>query len=817
MTSRASPLDEPPIESLTWRERDVLLLLGERLSNQEIASRLHLAESTVKDYVGSILAKLYVKNRREAIERAKALGLLDADQSSGIAPPTNLPAEATPFVGRSNELAEIRRLLRESRLLTLIGPGGIGKTRLALKAAEQAAGGFRDGSFFVSLAPIASVEQITQAIAEAARFPISTSEDPQYQLLRYLRRKQMLITLDNFEHLLAGANILSEILHVAPGIKILVTSRERLKLQGETILQIAGMALPDEAQPPDLQHEDAVTLFLQSAAKVRTAFSPSAQDQEHIRKICQLVLGMPLAIELAASWLHTLTVGEIGKELERGLNILAADWPDAPARHRSIRATFDHSWTLLNSDERDVLMRLSVFRGGFTREAAEQVTGASLTLLRSLVDKSILQSAPDSGRFEMHELLRQHAQERLEHQTPAAGSAREAHASFFSEFMKGKSENLKGKRQIAALAELEADLENIRAGWQYYIERADARRLQNYMQAFWLFYWIRGSNRAAVELFTQAVEVLGQARGDAETDAARGTAMAHQAHFLAWIGLAEQGFPLARESVQILERLHDSDGLVFAYNSLDLISYYLGWLEQEREAADKLVAVARASDDRWVMAFALFVSGSTSFRAGDYEKAEQLLQTGLKLADEMGDGTVSVLSQLTLGHLAVARGGTQKARECFQRCLRISRQMGFRWAIANSTKYLGQVALLEGNISEAEGYFLQGLRIAYDLALDRDIINYLYELARVRVAQDRLEEAVGLLALLLQQPASRQAGHFAGHRQGPIGGSAHQVLNQIMSLLSPQAYAIAMASASKMELDQTIHELIGALSLHSLR
>ena len=187
------------IEDLTWRERDILNLLVERLSNREIAERLFLAESSVKDYVGKILKKLYVKNRREAVERAKELGLLGNNEDSAPARKKKLPSSATPFIGRTDELGEIRQQLGKTRLLTLIGPGGMGKTRLALKTAEDVNDDFRDGSFFVSLAPIHSVDHIIQTIAEAVNFPIPTNEDPKYQLLRYLQKKNLLLVMDNFD------------------------------------------------------------------------------------------------------------------------------------------------------------------------------------------------------------------------------------------------------------------------------------------------------------------------------------------------------------------------------------------------------------------------------------------------------------------------------------------------------------------------------------------------------------------------------------------------------------------------------------------
>jgi len=212
MKNRDLSGDAVHANDLTWREQDILLLLAERLTNREIAERLHLAESTVKDYVGKILSKLYVKNRRQAVERAKALGLLDSDGKTSDKPLTNLPSEPTPFIGRRDELADIKQHLERARLITLTGPGGVGKTRLALKAAEKAATDFEDGCFFVSLAPIRSVEHIVQTIAEAVEFPLATHEDPQHQLLRYLQKRQLLLVVDNFEHLLQGVSIVSEIL-----------------------------------------------------------------------------------------------------------------------------------------------------------------------------------------------------------------------------------------------------------------------------------------------------------------------------------------------------------------------------------------------------------------------------------------------------------------------------------------------------------------------------------------------------------------------------------------------------------------------------
>ena len=523
--------DKVHVDDLTWREQEVLTLLAERQTNREIADQLHLAESTVKDYVGKILSKLYVNNRRQAVERAKTLGLLDHSRKTVVRPQTNLPAEPTPFVGRRDELVQIKQHLGGTRLLTLTGPGGIGKTRLALRTAAEMVDEFEHGCFFVSLAPLRSAEHIIQTIAEAVKFPLATNKDPQEQLLRYLRKRQLLLVMDNFAHLLHGVGIVSEILQAAPAVKILATTRERLNLQNETILIVGGMDYPGQVESINPLNFDAVSLFVQNARKVRTGYDPSPSELGQIVEICQIVEGMPLAIELAAAWLHMLNVDEIIEELEQGLDILTTEVRDAPERHRSIRAIFDHSWSLLNQPEQEIFTRLSVFLGGFTREAAQQVSGASLQLLAGLVNKSLLSHDPDSGRLEVHELLRQYAQEQLE-ETPQNGVlAQEAHAAYYAVFMQHRWQHLKGNRQMLALAEIEADIENVRTAWRFYLDQRNAPQMKMFINSFREIHWIRGWNHAGMELFAEAVSAL-QGEGDDESVALHALAMAYQGYFM---------------------------------------------------------------------------------------------------------------------------------------------------------------------------------------------------------------------------------------------------------------------------------------------
>ncbi|MBA3870838.1 MAG: XRE family transcriptional regulator [Anaerolineae bacterium] len=312
----------------------------------------------------------------------------------------NLPFQPTPFVGRGSELAEIARLLANPtcRLLTLLGPGGIGKTRLAIEVAESQTVTFQDDVVFVPLASISTPNQIISAIGEALHLSFGDSINPTTDLLIYLRNRHMLLVLDNFEHLVEGADLISDILQRAPNITILITSRERLNLRTEWLFDVEGLSYPtgdsaDTVVPQSLAEMtdySAVQLFAQRVAQIQSGTSLSDTMLPLVMRICQHVAGMPLAIELAAAGVRALPIEEIERQIRTNLDVLSTTYRDIPARHRSMRAVFDHSWHLLLEPERVLLSRLAVFRGGCTPEAVEQVTGVKFSALQSLVDKSLL-------------------------------------------------------------------------------------------------------------------------------------------------------------------------------------------------------------------------------------------------------------------------------------------------------------------------------------------------------------------------------------------------------------------------------------------
>ncbi len=344
---------------------------------------------------------------------------------------TNLLSQPTPFLGRRRELEAILQRLDDSdcRLLTLVGPGGIGKTRLAIQAAQHKVQIFPDGVFFVSLDIVNSPELIVSHIANVVRLPLMEGISSKMQLLNYLRDKRLLLIMDNFEHLITEAPLVAEIMGYAPDVQVILTSRERLNLRGEWIFEVKGMQIPAKpvrsslpkatAAEQDFMNYSAVQLFVQSARRICSDFVVSGTDMRHIVHICQLVEGFPLAIELAATWIRVLSCADIAQEIERNYEFLATNWRDIPPRHRSLQAVFDYSWALLSPTERDALVRLSVLQGGFSREESMTAANVSLGVLGSLVDKSFLQVGKMvQGEtavtcYEMHELIRFYASEKL--------------------------------------------------------------------------------------------------------------------------------------------------------------------------------------------------------------------------------------------------------------------------------------------------------------------------------------------------------------------------------------------------------------------
>ena len=427
----------------------------------------------------STLAKQPVETRESAPGKAQAA------PGKAQAAPVLLPAQATPFLGRKMELERIQELLArdECRLVTLLGPGGCGKTRLAIQAAGQSTG-YPQGIYFCGLESASSEEEAVHIIAGAVRLKFRIDfrstlkvEEAREQLLEYLAEKKILLVLDNLEQMAGRARLFSEILANAPAVKLIATSRLRLNLPEEWILEIGGLPTPEDTGnksvwgPLHPARSDAVKLFLHGAEQA-CGFHPREEDWAAIARIVRLVDGLPLGIEMAAAWVKMLSCQEIAAEMERSLDFLETTRQGMPERQRSLRAVFEHSWKLLAEREGPVFQRLSIFQGGFTREAAFEVAGASLATLSAFMDQSLLHRTA-AGRFDLHQIIRQYAAEKLSADPLAQADTEERCARHYAGWLLRKAGGLRSSDQVAALSTLRWEKQNLRQAWSWLIEHRE--------------------------------------------------------------------------------------------------------------------------------------------------------------------------------------------------------------------------------------------------------------------------------------------------------------------------------------------------------
>ncbi|MAS33663.1 MAG: hypothetical protein CL610_06640 [Anaerolineaceae bacterium] len=743
-------------DPLTERETTILRKIAHGYSNQEIAHACSLALSTVKWYNKRIFGKLGVRSRTEATARARSLKLLDEPDlpptmtpNSPDLPRNNLPQQVTSFVGRQYEILDIIRLLEKSRLLTLTGPAGSGKTRLALKVATISLKSYEDGVYFIPLAPISEAEGIFWAIAEQIGVQFHQQRTPLEQLLGYLKDKQLLLVLDNFEHLLRGVNLIAEVLQGVSGVKILVTSRERLNLYGELNYSIEGMALSGQRDISQ-QRSESVELFMQRAMAVEPNLRVEINEYKHIERICQLVDGLPLGIELAATWVDALSLQDIANEVEHSLDILAAELHGVSRWQTSMRAAIGRSWELLNADQQSAFQRLSIFRGGFTRNAAESIAEVNLRTLQTLVSKSLLYFSPDSKRYGMHDLVRQYAQEQLEH-SGDLDAISVSYATYFASFMAERWPQLKGNNQHVALREIEVDIENVRSAWRFWLEQRDVAKLQQFLHSFWVVYDIRAWYPAGIELFERGIAVMREVATDASY-AVLGWLLAAQGSFCAaggipstgsftpdWIAAkgfysgtsflagVRRGFTLAVEGLSLLRQIdapHDAM-LIIPLISMCVTACQLGKEEEVFQAAQDLLTIASDIQDKWAVAKARQFLAIRAIENGEYQLAEQQARDAFDILEACGDKwSKSVICIEVLGMLATTVRDLESARYWMIAGLEAAEKIGFEYSIQTAHWQLGFVAVLQEDYALAGQHWHKAQGIAHGVLLGQSLIGY---------------------------------------------------------------------------------------------
>ncbi len=706
-----------------------------------------------------------------------------------------LPLQPTSFIGRAEELADITRLLVDPtcRLLSLIGPGGIGKTRLALEAARQLT--FPHGIYPVLLQPLSSPDLIIPAIAEAMHIQFQSGIGPKQQLLDYVREKSLLVILDNFEHLLESADIVSDILAHAPGVTILTTSRERLNLLEECAMEIQGLTFPASEMEIEIVHYSAIQLFLQNARRVNVGFALTDAQKPAIIQICRMVGGMPLGIELAAAWVRVLSCEQIARELEHSVDILKTSARNMPPRHRTMRAVFEPTWDRLSEEEQNVFKALSVFRGGFTREAAEYVAGASLRTLSALVDKSLLR-LDANGRYEIHELLRQYGEEQLNHSPDESQQQHDLHAAYFADFMERQWGHLAYRRQKEALVEIDADLENVRTAWRYSAQQHHASEIGKSIRSLWFVYDLRGWYYQGLELCAQTVEALRSAHSDDEVETARAQVLAVQGFWMGATGFPQQGLPLAEEGLAILRRLNRREDMCLALQGVFLNNWYLGRTAEETQTTQEWLALARETHDRWNIALAL----GGRFRRLDEAPARLLeLEEAARMFEDLGDFWGMAIRYNELGVMAWESGDREEATEYHQQALKAALEIHYRAGEYRGYYNLGKIAFSSHQYQEAGHYYRLSLKTAHEVGLNREVPETLFEFACLLDVFGRKAEAVELLTLVLHHPML----HF-------VKQEAQDLLSQLQNELPPDVYRAAFERGRTLELDPVIIRLLEA-------
>lgn len=687
-------------------------------------------------------------------------------------PTSNLPTQLTLFIGRESELLELGRLITDPacRCITLVGPGGIGKTRLALQAGANSRHDFAHGVAFIPLATVKSDESVVPAIATALGLISHHQDDPKTQLLDFLREKQMLLIMDNVEQVLSGVGVFLEILQHAPEVKLLVTSREQLNLREEWVYEIKGLTVP-ESEVQEVEQYDAVALFVQRARRAHTGFRLSDNDRAAVVRLCQLVGGVPLAIELAAAWVRTLTLVEIVREIERSLDFLNTNWRDLPERHRSLRAVFNHSWNMLSVDEQTTLSRLSVFHGRFHRQAAEQVAGATLPMLASLVAKSLIRhyggghSARQSsfGQYEMHELVRHYAEERLVERGECDAGCLE-HFSYFLRFAEEAEPKLVGTEQVAWLDRLEEERDNLQAALEWSlkpVEPVDGALIQESLRlagALFLFWkrrdhWSEG--RTWLKRALRASE-LGHLPGSkAKAKALNGAVLlaVEQAD-------TEIAQSLAEENLEIANELGDPYSIARALGSFG----YLLWKQKNFAAAqmecEKALALFRQLGNQFGIAESLHDLGHIAINQGNCTVAQKNLEESVSTFREIGDLLGLYSATGDLGLVAYLQGQDAAARSYLEQALSGAREIGSVPTAEAALNRLGDLARARGEYEEAGTLYAECLELYRGMDDKDEIPSILHNLAYVAQHQGDHIRALGLFreALGMQRERRNNAG-----------------------------------------------------------
>ncbi len=714
--------------------------------------------------------------------------------------PTPLPTRVGTFIGREVEQTELADVLSrpDVRLLTLVGPGGVGKTRLALEVAAVQQDRFAGGVVFAALETLTTPSQFPEAVAGALGLTLQADNDALSRVVRALGDRQVLLVLDTFEHLLDAIPTLNRLLAGCSGLTLLVTSRERLSVGEEWVFALDGLGVPPAGAPlEDALRYDAVRFFVGRARRARLSFTPTPRELPSVLKICERVQGSPLGIELAAGWVKLLPCAEIAKGLERNLGFPSTSRHDVPTRQRSLRAVFESSWGCLNEAERQVLGKLSVFRGGFTRQAAAEVAGATLPLLASLVDKSLLRVG-EGRRFDRHMLVAGYTREKLAENAQEEAQTKGEHAAYFLRLAEAAELGLKTDRQKAWLEQLEEEFDNLRAAFDYFVVQEvmvdQALGLASALHHFW---WFRHAREGQAWLG----RALGHSRQRQKSEArAKACYTAGEAFYLQ--GDLRRATACLEESLALYRRVGDRPGAAKALGSLANLILAEGDIAAAEARLRESLATLREHGDDWSVAETLHHLGHIASSRGDFASARALHEEGLALFRTLGDGFSASVLLMYLSQVALEQEDFRAAKAYIAQSLALQHRLGDEKVninLAFTYGVLGLVATAERDYALAKSYHCRSLELRRELGHKPGVIISLARLAGLALRTGDAESAAHLWG---SAEAARRTSPMA--LSGRTRARYVQELAQAKAQLGEERFAAAQAKGQEMRLEEAV-------------
>lgn len=748
------------------------------------------------------IAHLSTANRRSPIAKPKP-------KIQNLQPKISLPLPLTDLIGREVEVHRIKQFLQIRELVTVTGLGGIGKSHLAIQVATEVAADYPDGMFFVPLAALEDPDLLIFALAESLQIRLTGAPDPRYakaQLLDALRSRNILLVLDDFHQLHSGAALLTELLQTAPGVKLLVTSRERLRLHGEAVLELQG-----------LEANAAVQLFLYHAQRAAPDFVLTAENEEAVATVCRLVEGMPLGLELAAAWAGILAPEDIAANIQNDLTLLSTTRPDIPERRRSVHAVFDALWHLLSEGERGVLRQLSVFRGGFDAQAAQAVAGASPFFLNALADKSFLHLR-FAGRYEMHELLRQYAAAQLRVVQAEQRATQDRHSAYYASFLQAREGRL--TNDPTSQAEVLTEFNNVRAAWQQALAPINVAVIEKSFLALSRFYWLRGYFNEAARVFTHAAARLRLSTGEVSTPDSGslrllGKLLSQQALFLLVLSRLEEAAVPAQEAARLGQIIQDADLEANAHLRLAGIAWAQGDYALARAANERCLALAQSAGLPEYEMKGLAGLAAALKNQFDYPAAIAAYLRALPLARQFENRHLEGTILNGLGTLYEATGDFSQAILTYEQALLLQKKLGDRHGAGTTQMNLGLMADLVGNYESAKARYAEAWQLLRETQTPHFEIHLLafmgllfHHLGENETARQYCEQALGQEGAPGSLPARSTALAVHGHVLAALDclDEAREAYRQTIALHEqlrrPVLVAVPLAGLARIALQQ---------------